>query len=287
MTVESLERLRRCSDGSRMVHQRGDRQQGRPGDRAPGHRGRAELAEAAAADVRAARCAARSARPWRPGTAGRSRAGPGSPARRLPNDPAVTISPIPQAELGSAHRDRGGLAQLQREQRRRARARRAIDFACMTRTNFDAHAPSSSAASSGICTSRSRVSMSTADRQRGVETALLELAAERDEARERQVGDAAARRGLAGDAVVVEQPGGRRAAGDRAASRTMFVHSLRTVSARADRQVGQFAEGQGLAGRRPWRPHPRRSRWRDRPPGRRRRARRMARRQARARPPTR
>src|SRR5579875_725168 len=89
--------------------------------------------------------------------------------------------------------------------------------------SLDAQPPSSIAATSGICTSPSAASISPADRDRGVEAAPLELAAEGHEAGQCQVGDAAADGGLAGPAAVagvargaavVEQPGGGGAAGD-------------------------------------------------------------------------
>src|SRR5260370_42382093 len=101
--------------------------------------------------------------------------------------------------------------------------------------------PSKIAASNGICISPSRFSMSATDRERRVEAALFEFAAKRDEAGKRQIGYPAARRGLAGNTVVVEQPCGRRAAGYRE-GKTDAGGFGSHVQGGTYSQVGQFAE---------------------------------------------
>jgi len=103
--------------------------------------------------------------------------------------------------------------------------------------------------------------MSTADRQRRVENSPAQARAEARRAREGQSAIRLRGEVLAGHAVVVEQPGRRRAAGDgQGPVRCSCIRCAR--SGRADGEVRQLTERLGLAGPRSWRRHPRSSRWR-------------------------
>ncbi len=67
----------------------------------------------------------------------------------------------------------------------------AIDRDFAARNALPAQASSSSADSSGSCTSRNAPSISAANADRRVETALVQFAAQFDEAGDREIGDAA------------------------------------------------------------------------------------------------
>src|SRR5690349_1543500 len=114
------------------------------------------------------------------------------------------------------------------------------------RTTWDSLAakpPSSRADRTGIWISRRTAGSiaSAADRDRRVEAALLQLAAQGDEAGLAQVRDPAARRRAAGRAPVAEQPGDRRAAGHReqAAAARAVVPDLEDAAHRQVRQPGR------------------------------------------------
>src|SRR5215470_10126504 len=161
------------------------------------------------------------------------------------NAPAVAISPRPKPNSTANN--------MAAAQGRNLSGKTAVgpspaltDRRPMARASLAELPPSSIAASSGIWMSRSAVSMSAADRERRVEAARIQFAAERDEAGECQVCDPAAIGVLAGNAPVIEEPGYRRAAGDR--QRPGDARALvPDAEGCADRQVGQVAERRCLA----------------------------------------
>ncbi len=133
--------------------QRGDRQQGGPCQRPPADRRRAEVAETPATHIRA----------HRPKLDQRASCDKEQQARSEPDARRYRHSADPasgddqseaEAALDSAHGQRQGHAQIQREQGRRAQARTGRTAARRTRASLVVQPPRSMTASSGICTSR-------------------------------------------------------------------------------------------------------------------------------------
>ena len=186
--------------------QRGRGQQGRPGQRAAADRGRAELAEAAAAQLRPGgpqldqgaggdQEQQRGAEPDRRSWARRGRCARRSGSARRRDRTRTRTWPSRPARAGAPGTARWGRARPRPSgPAARARASRCSRPA--------AARPAAVSAPRGPPPG----ARSAADRDRRVEAAALQLAAERDEAGLGEVGNPVARRGAAGDAPVVEQP---------------------------------------------------------------------------------